>query len=380
MKNKTIKITLLALLLLPFCGLSVAKAAGAEAGEKVYVSREQIVAGNLYAVGESITIDGTVGGDLIAAASTITVNGRIEGDIIAAAQDITVNGEVGGNIRIAGDTLTINGSVARNVNAFGANIYIGQDAAIGWDLYLAGSNIEIRGNINGGLEGAAGQALITGKIGKDVNLKLSGRTENLTIESGAIINGQLTYTAEAAAKISPAAAISGPTEHKLPPLKDNNLCWAWLWGRLFSIFAALVVGLVLIFPGRKITSKILDKLASEPKKMFLPGIIILLVLPPAAIIIACTLIGLPLALIIGAWWLVATYVAKIMAAILVGRLLINKIYKKNGDKLVWPLVAGVVICWLIFAVPFAGWLLSLVAVCFGLGGIWTYASHKFRSL
>lgn len=380
MKNKTIKIAFLALLLSPFCGLAIAKAAGAEAGERVYVSKEQIVAGNLYAVGESVTIDGTVGGDLIAAASTITVNGRIEGDIIAAAQDITVNGEVGGNIRVAGNTLTINGPVARNVNAFGANVYIGQDAAIGWDLYLAGANIEIRGNVNGGLEGAAGQALITGKIGQDVNLKLSGRTESLTIGSGAVIGGQLAYTAETPARISPAAAISGPTEHKLPPLKDNSLCQAWLWGKLFSIFAALLVGLVLIFPGRKITSKILDKLESEPKKMFLPGLIILLVLPPAAIIIACTLIGLPLALIIGAWWFIATYAAKIIAALLAGRLLINKIYKKNGDKLVWPLVAGVVICWLIFAIPFAGWLLSLAAVCFGLGGIWTYASNKFRNL
>ena len=207
MKKNIFRILLgLALFLLPFTAV---KAASTKAGDNIYVSKDEIVNGNLYAAGQSITIDGNISGDLIAAAQTINVNGRIEGDIIAASQSITINGEVGGNVRVAGNSLSINGTVARNVNAFGADVIFGANSRIGWDAYVAGANLESRGTIDGSLSGWAGKALITGNIGKDLNLKLANSNAVLTIEPGAVINGNVTYTAKNPAQISNKAEIHG---------------------------------------------------------------------------------------------------------------------------------------------------------------------------
>lgn len=338
--------------------------------------------GNLYAAGQTVTIDGTVSGDVIAAAQTININGRVEGDIIVAAQDVTINGEVGGNVRIAGNSLTINGTVTRNVNAFGANVVFGSESLVGWDVYLAGANIEARGTIDGNLDGWAGKALLMGKVGKNVNLKLDRGDDNqkLTIAPEAIIGGNVAYTSKNAAAISEKANIAGEITQNTPTTKETNVFLMWLWGKLFAIFAAMVVGLFLIFFSKNITAKVLEKMEEKPLKMLLPGLIFMFILPPIALVLAFTLIGIPMALIISTWWLTSVYTAKIMAAILVGKIIIQKINKKKKANLLISLILGVILCWLLFAIPFIGWLLGLVAIWFGLGGLWTYASYQLRNL
>jgi len=380
MKKKITKILLLlAIILLP---LGAAKALGTKTGNSVYVAKDEIVSGNFYAAGNNITIDGTISGDLIAAAQTINVNGRVEGDIIAAAQDININGEVGGNVRVAGTAIALNGAVARNVNVFGSNIIIGNNARIGWDIFAAGVTLEMRGNVDGGLSGTVGHGLVSGKIGKNINLKISENNlnEGLIISPEASVGGGIIYTSQKPAQISEKASIGGKVEQKIPEAKPTNWLAIWALAKVYAFFSALVVGLVLVFLGKKVTPKILEKIEEKPFKMLLPGLIIMLVLPPIAIILAFTIIGIPMALIISAWWLVATYVARIFTAILIGQIVLKNLTKKREIPLIWSLILGVTISWLLFAIPFIGWMLCLFAIWFGLGGIWTYVSGQFKNL
>ena len=367
-----------ALLLIPCASL---KAAGTQTGENIYVPKEEIVSGNFYAAGNSIVIDGDISGDLFAIAQSITVNGQVAGDIIAASQDIVINGKIDGNVRVAGSSITINGAVARNVNAFGSNIILGPDSAIGWDAYVAGSTLFVRGTIDGGLDGHAGQAVITGKIGKDLNLKLAGTAANkLTISSEAIINGDVNYTSDTAAEISTTASIAGNVQQKAPEIKTKNLFWPWVWGRLFAIFAAIAVGLVMTTLCKKCLSNIIGLIEEKKARALIPGLLIFFVVPPAALVLMFTVIGIPLALILGVLWLLAVYIAKIFTAVLLGNLLIKKVLKKGELSLTWSLVPGVIICWLLFSIPFAGWVLGLIATWLGLGGLWFYATNQSRNI
>ena len=379
---KTKVFTALACLTLVLFPLTALKAANTQTGNSIYVPGEEIVNGNFYAVGQDVTIDGTVSGDVIAVAQTITINGRVEGDIITVSQDVVINGSVGGNVRIAGNSLTINGAVARNVNTIGNKIIFGPDSRVGWDVYLIGANAELRGTVDGGLSGQAGQTLITGKVGENVNLKLAAADESqkLTVASGAIINGDVTYTSNNAASISDKASIAGKVQQKVIETKQTNTLMLWLWRKLFSIFCALAVGLVLIFAGKNISLKILNKMADSPAKMILPGLMVMLILPPIALILIFTLIGIPLALIISAWWITATYIAKIYTAIYAGQFMLQKITKKSEPSLLWSLVIGIVICWLLFAIPIFGWIIALVAAWIGLGGIWFYTSNQLGNI
>ncbi len=371
MKKQIFKLFLiLGLLIIPLAAL---QAADIKTNNSIYINKDEIIAGNLYAAGNTITVDGNISGDLIAVAQTIIVNGRIEGDLISLAQEIIINGAVGGNIRVAGNSLVINGPVARNVNAFGAKISLGDKAHVGWDVYLAAANCEIRGSIDGNLNGYVGQALIAGKIGKNVDLTFNNQSDGqvLIIAPETIINGDLIYTAKNAANISDKANISGQTQQKiLETKKANNWFLAWLWSRLFAIFSALAVGLVLIFLGQNITSKITNKIQEAPLKVFWSGLIVLFVMPPIALILLFTLIGIPLAFMTMTIWLILIYLAKIISALLIGQMILDKTTKTKNWKPIWPLILGVFITWIIFSLPFVGWLVGLAAVCFGLGGMW----------
>ncbi len=372
MNSKILKVFLFSLLvLLP---ISTVKAASPRIEGTVYVAKTQIISGNLYASGQTITVNGTISGDLIVVTQNLVVNGEVEGDIIGVAQNITINGSVGGNIRIAGSNLTINGPVTRNVNAFGSNIIFGPNSHVGWDVYLIGQNVEMRGIINGSLSGRAGRALITGKIGRNLNLKLTneGNKPALIISSSAIINGNVTYTAKNTANISKHAIIKGQTQqNNLPPQKTN--WWLlYLWKEIFSIFSALIVGLILIFIAKKTTDKLLKKMTEPLIKTLLPGLLLMFIPPLVAVVLIFTLIGIPLSLIISSTWLIAVYIAKILTAILVGQIIIRSLNKKSNSSLFWPLVVGVSICWLIFSIPWVGWIIGLIAIWLGLGGIWNY--------
>jgi len=65
------------------------------------------------------------------------------------------------------------------------------------------------------------------------------------------------------------------------------------------------------------------KLKTNLFRALLQGLILMFILPIIALLLLFTLIGIPLALIISAWWLVATYVARIFTAILVGQIILK---------------------------------------------------------
>jgi ABC-type Mn2+/Zn2+ transport system permease subunit len=84
-----------------------------------------------------------------------------------------------------------------------------------------------------------------------------------------------------------------------------------------------------------------------------------------------TLLGATLAFMLLGVWLIFMCVAKILASLLLGRYLLKK-NKNKEDSLIWPLVLGVALAQIIFSIPVLSWLLSLIAVWWGLGGLFLY--------
>jgi len=95
----------------------------------------------------------------------------------------------------------------------------------------------------------------------------------------------------------------------------------------------------------------------------------LLLTPIIVFILLITIIGLPLAFITFGLWLIAIYLSKILVGILVGRSLLNNFWLAKKDSLILAMVIGIIVSYLIFAIPFIGWIIALLAVLWGLGGI-----------
>jgi len=366
-----------------------AQAFSVKADNSVYIAEDETIEGNLYAAGSNITVDGTVNGDVICGGQTVNINGAVKGDVICGGQTVNINGTVNGSVRVAGNSIIINGTVGQGVQAFGASISLGKKASVGWDMLIAGAIGEIRGKIGGDLHGGVANIVIAGEINKDVRLKLdknikkekrgfsfdadSKKTNPFIITKEAIINGSVNYAAGREGLIEEGAIISGEINYKAMESKTLDKKW-WLFGwagmSLYSIFASLVIGLVLISLWRKQILEITDKMLKKIGPSIGWGAIAMFLTPIISIILCFTIIGIPLAIILMAIWLIAMIVGKILVGILVGRSILSKLWPKKKDSLIWAMIIGIIIVKIVFSIPFVGWILALIAIWWGLGGIW----------
>lgn len=361
------------------------KAFAVKADDSVYVGEDETIEGNLYAAGSSITVDGVVTGDLICAGQAINVNGKVEGDVICAGQTINVAGQVNGSARVAGNTININGQVSRGIQAFGASIVLGKEASAGGDMLIAGASADIRGKVGGDLHGGAAKVIIGGEIGKNVRLKFDQKvkkerkgisfekeTSPLTITDGAIIGGEVVYTSCCEAEVASGASIAGKSTHNLPKEKKTNFWKVWAWGNLYSIFAYLVVGLVLISLWRKQIIELIDRMLKKIGASIGWGAVVLFLTPIIAILLLITIIGIPLSLMLIGVWAIALFISIILVGIMVGRAVLEKIWEKKKDSMIWAMIIGIVLVKIIVSIPFVGWLMCLMAMLWGMGGIWLY--------
>ena len=357
-----------------------AKAFAVKTGDSIYIAKDQTIEGNLYAAGASITVDGAVTGDVICAGQTVNINGIVEGDVICAGQSVNIDGVVNGSVRVAGNSININGQVAHNAMVFGAAVNLGAEAVVGWDMLIGAATGEIRGKVGRDLYGGAASATIAGEIGKDVRLKIDNQKTDksgLTIIDGATIGGNIIYTDKVEASIASNVVVAGEITHNLPKVRKGKTITSWAWGRLYSIFSALVVGLVLISLWHKQIKKLTDNMLDKVGISIGWGVIVMFLTPIIAILLLITLIGIPLAFILIGVWLIALFISKILVGILIGRSLLDKLGNKKQDSkqkdsLIFAMVIGIIIAWIIFSIPVVGWLICLVAMWWGLGGIWLY--------
>ncbi|HLC30241.1 MAG TPA: polymer-forming cytoskeletal protein, partial [Dehalococcoidia bacterium] len=141
------------------------------------VPASETVEGDLYATGQTVTINGTIKGDLAAAGSTVTVNGTVEGDVAAAAGQVTISGAVHGDIRAAGGTVTITGPVDEDVLAAAGSLSVEPGAKIGRDLYFGAGSANVAGSIRGDVVGSTQDYNRSGTVGGQERVRIEARAE-----------------------------------------------------------------------------------------------------------------------------------------------------------------------------------------------------------
>lgn len=359
--------------------------------ESLYVAKEEVINSNYVAVGSSITVDGKIQGDVICAGRSITINGFIDGDVLCAGQTITINGEVRGNVRVVGSSVAINGKVARNVMVAGSDINLGSEAEIGWDMLFAGAYSDIRGEVKRDVDGTAAIMTIGSKVGRNVNLfgernddakNNTNKNKTITIAKGAVINGNLSYTASQDAVIEDGATIKGSTDRhnfSMRTSKDSESAVAgYVWWRIIVIFAALLVGLLLVSWLKRPINQMYQKIYNKPFATLGYGLLFIIVAPIICLLLFFTFIGIPLALMLGTVWLMMLYLGKIITAIMIGEEIMKRRKQVEGRKhnIILSMIVGIVVSYIIFSIPVIGTLVALLATMCGVGLVWIYGREK----
>lgn len=358
-----------------FFPLSIFAQNNLNSGESVSLGVNEVVNRDYFAAGQNITIDGTVNGDVYAAGGQINLNGLVNGDVLSAGGNINVNGTVIGNVRAVGGNININGKIGRNVSIAGGNIILNPKAEVIGSFTAAGGNFNLLGPVGKSVNIAGGQLNIENLVGGDVNAGIG----QLSVAAGGRVNGDITYWSENKANINSQAKIVGMISQKTPPrqlqrdyaqagrIAKNTAVGTLFALKLVSFLSALLIGFFLIKLFPVFTNRLAETMSQKWLLSLGLGFLILAITPVLLIFLLITLLGIPVAIawlffIVFSLWLV-----KIFIGLAIGLFIAKQLNLKRNRYLIF--FVGLLIYYLIVAIPIIGWIFALITSLVGLGAL-----------
>ena len=353
------------------------------------------VSGDIVAMGGTLKVGEAVDGDLFAAGGTINAFGTVGGELTATGgnveMDVAVTGNaliMGGNIesenRIAGDLKMIGGNVetkaavAGNAWLAGGRVEFGEDANVQGNLWVVGGRVEVDGRVGGNLRAAGRKIEISGEVLGDVHID----GIDVEISRTAVFHGNVTYRSPNQADIHPDAKIRGDVTfvQSAAPKEAAGAVFAAVGGGLvITLLAFIILGAVqvLLLPEFSLAAARVG--LTEPWKALGIGIAILIVTPFVIALLVPTLVGLPLAFVLAAIYIVLMALGLMVSALVVGRKGLAFL-GKNWDGSAWGRIGlialGVVVMMIFAVIPFLGLLVIIAALSLGAGSLTTQIARR----
>lgn len=341
--------------------LAAAPMAGADKGDIA----------NVYMAGADVRIDTPVDGDLFAAAGRVSVEQPVSGDAVLAAGSIELRSTIGDDLRAVGGIVHVGGRISGEAVIAGGSIAFGRDTEILGRAWLAGGDIAVAGRLRGGLKTYGKNILVLGEIHGPV--ELAG--EHIEILGSARIAGDITYSSRKNIKIDPQARITGsvtrtPGAFEFPRPKLNIPGLPAL--RPLFLLGLLAAGVLLLALFPRFTANALQTVGASPLKSLGLGSAIFFSLPPVILLLIITIIGIPIALVLAAFYAVALLIGYLITAFFVGEKLARAVRRQVEPTFVWrvgSLAAALLLLWLAYTIPYIGGFIALVALLGGLGAM-----------
>lgn len=420
MKRKTRVLNLVALFVLALLiFVPTASAFDGRSGDTVVIGKDEVINDDLFVAGATVTVDGTVNGDLAAAGQTVIINGKVTGNVFVAGSGVIVNGDVGYDVFAAAAAVTIgpNARIGHNAYTAGASVESQGGSQIGGSLLIGAGQGLVSGQISRDLLAGVGRLRLEGTVGRDAKIAVDASNKSpslsymygpnmppmpsvrpgLTFGPEARVAGKLEYVSSEA--VADADRVSTQVTHTLPPqdqqlsreLAQRQSTSSYLFNALRRLIALLLIGLLIAWLAPRWVTVPAGKLLAQPLPSLGIGLVGLVATPlgwlvalGVVIVVAVIfsllslgaltgltlLAGLPaLGLLAFAILFVMTYLCQAIVAYLGGRWLVERIRPAWNAKLYAPLLIGLFILGLLFAVPVAGGVLQFLVVLAGLGAI-----------
>lgn len=340
--------------------------------DTVTVEAGKTTDGSLFARGRTVDVRGTVDGDFFCMGQNITVTGTVNGDVICVGQIISVSGKVLGSVRVAGQNVTVSADVTRNVMAVGQKLDL-VNARINGEVQAAGESFSQSGFIGRSLSAAAQSAFINGDVYGNARLV----TDSLAVERDASISGDLTYVSAKEAVISSDATVSGivlrqepSKEAGKPEVGRSTFMYVRSgWSTLVSIVFWTLLGLLLISIFPRFFARTNQVFTKSPARAIGMGIGAFFVVPFLLLVLALTIIGIPLSIFLAFVWVLILVFVRVPVAVFLGSWILETLKVRWGKLTALSALVGVPVLLIIFRVPFIGWLLSLFVMFIGTGAV-----------
>jgi hypothetical protein len=348
-----------------------AAALAANPAQNITLSKGDIHTGTYFGWGQTVTVDGDVDGDVVCGAQTVIINGKVNGDVLCGAQTITVNGDVVGSIRAGAQVANVNGSVGRNVTVATQEFTLSKDAKVAGELAVAGQTVVLNGPVDQAVYVASQSLVVNSTTGKN----LTAYVESLKLGSDAQVAGNLDYTSDQTLNFDK-SKVKGDVNHHLPtkPQHRQSTVGERLSGLVYWVLAGLVGTMLAIWLIPRLVRSVTSAMMLRWKASLGWGALALIGGPIILFMLALTVIGLPVAAVIGILWAVALTVAVLFAGVAVGRLAWQR-DETSQRSLALAALVGVPLVMIASWLPIIGPLVGLAAVAWALGGMLLALAH-----
>lgn len=347
------------------------------AEDGVFVAAGETIDDTLIAFGETVEIDGDVSGDVIAMGRRVVIRGHVGGQVFAAAQSVTIDGEVDGSVFGAGRDISVSSSrIGRNLIGAGATIDLNPGARVGQNVMAAGEQVKLAGSVGRDALGAAENIEVSGAIAG----ALTGYANGITLLAPARIDGNVTaYLPQADhLTVSPSAVVGG--EVKTIPSGPHRQESRYATGgfymlQLLRFAAALVTGAILfaLVPRMR---RVAPASAGDALVAGGVGLVTLVATPIIAVLVAITVVGIPIAVAGMFVWGVGIYLAKVVVAHFVGARLVET--SGNARHFTLALAVGLLLVIVLVNLPFVGGVLNFLLTILGLGLLVLFGWRAYR--
>ncbi len=310
------------------------------------------VTGDVSARLGSVKVDGSVGGNLKNSLGTTEVTGAVAGDINGGLGDVQIDGEVGGDISSEGKIVAINGTVEGDVNLPKGMVELGP-AAVVEGIIMVGEGMVDKsdGAQTGGIEieNELSRAEIDDLFSGFWGIQFPGVSGVLNIfEEGHFIRDLDLEDLSTFVQIG----IIGWFGHLLQGLLT------------MIILFALSVLIYVLFPRQ--VGKVEEAIKTNTGMAFLWGFLAFIVAIPLMILLAITIIGIPLILVLILLLAVAWILGYVGITIMLGGWVLESA-KMTSDNPMLNILVGVALLGFVSFVPVIGSLVSLAVAIMAVG-------------
>ncbi len=361
------------LALLPFAPVS-AEGPVIRSGDSVSVEANQVLEGDFYALGQSITLSGAAERDVYAAGMAVTVNAPVAEDLVVAGGDIEVHGAIGDDIRIMGGEVIIADPVADDVVVLGGVVRILSTASVGGDLIFFGGEVVIDGPVEGTVYGTADTVRIDAYVGGDVSVRVG---TGLTLGDRTEIAGNVAYKSATDLSRAQGAVVTGTItrDGSLFEETESDPVRPLVLNLLVLIFSGLTIFFIL----RSRTTKLMTIIEEGYGRLGLIGLGMFLAIPIVSVILMASVIGFIVGFVLMLAYIALILVSFMCLPILFG-IIFQRIVRLGSAITVFTVILGVFAMIALVFIPVLGSFSIFVGFLMILGALYSELYRFFKAV
>ena len=330
--------------------------------DTVSVDVDQVVEGNFYSIGDTISVSGEVLGDWFALGNTITGNGTFTEDVLLVGRNVSVHGSTTDDVRVVALEATIADAVGGDLVVVANTVKILSSATIEGDVLLLANSVEINGSVGGDVLGRAGTIRLNGPVLGAVDVT----TEQLTVGERAHIHGSISYQSNQELLRAQNAVIDGSiTRSDI----QSEQSFGGMMERLLMLFLAVMFAALVTF---LLAPQVLLRTVTYTKQQItltmLLGFVVTILTPFLAALFIVSSLGVLVGIVMLSFYILLLALGVVLAGPLLGALLGQYVLGRPQLDL-FSIIAGVTALHVLLLVPLFGLGLYIALTFAGVGSI-----------